>query len=185
METLAPCDALDDVARRVAHETSALVIASSDGARKLGSSLVSLLAAAAPALDAQAEMEARAAEAGAAAHARVADLEWASADEAIVAWEKIGDARESFAAKLVPREAEHRALLLKVEAFERGRYVTASEDQAMTRKAKAEAAGSANQKKPGPVFGEEDDDAPTGAADAPPAPATPRGAGAETARAEE
>ena len=185
METLAPSDALDDVARRVAHETSALVIASSDGARKLGSSLVSLLAAAAPALDAQAEMEARAAEAGAAAHARVADLEWASADEAIVAWEKIGDARESFAAKLVPREAEHRALLLKVEAFERGRYVTASEDQAMTRKAKAEAAGSANQKKPAPVFGEEDDDAPTGAADAPPAPATPRGAGAETARAEE
>ena len=185
-ETLAASDALDDVARRVAHETSALVIASSDGARKLGSSLVSLLAAAAPALDAQAEMEARAAEAGAAAHARVADLEWASADEAIVAWEKIGDARESFAAKLVPREMEHRALLLKVEAFERGRYVTAGEDQAMTRKAKAEAAGSANQKKPGPEYrGEDDDDAPTGAADAPPAPATPQGAGAETARAEE
>lgn len=168
--TLADADALDAVARRVARETSALVSAASDASRTLGGSLVSLLAAAAPALDVRAETEARVAEAGAAAHARVARLEWTSADEAIVAWEKIGDARESFAKRLVPRDIEHRALLLKVEALERGRYVGAAEDQAMRRRAR-ETLGDA-------ISSEASLGGP-----APPAPATPRGAGAETAEA--
>ena len=151
---------------------------------------MSLLAAAAPALDAQAEAEARVADAGAAAHARVARLEWTSADEAIVAWEKIGDAREAFGAKLVPRDIEHRALLLKVEALERGRYVSAGEDQAMRRRAREAQYQRASEeeekeRQPETLFLEAVPGGPNdGDSTAPPAPATPRGAGAETAEAE-
>lgn len=188
---LADAGALDAVAKRVTRETSAVLKTASDASRKLGRELVSLLAAAAPALDAQAEAEARVADAGAAAHERVARLEWTSADEAIVAWEKIGDAREAFGAKLVPRDIEHRALLLKVEALERGRYVSAGEDQAMRRRAREaqypRASEEEEKEKPraetlfrGEAVPPPDD----GDSTAPPAPATPRGAGAETAEAE-
>ena len=178
---LADADALDAAKTRAARETSALVDAASDASRKLEGSFVTLLAAAAPALDVQAEMEARVAAAGAAARARVARLEWTSADAAIVAWEKIGDARESFAKKLVARDVDHRALLLKVEAFERGRFVSAAEDLAMRKRAR-ETGGS----HPSLISGEPGEEAPAdgdGDASAPPAPTTPRGAGAEPAEA--
>lgn len=188
---LADAGALDAVAKRTARETSAVLKTASDASRKLGRELVSLLAAAAPALDAQAEAEARVADAGAAAHERVARLEWTSADEAIVAWEKIGDAREAFGAKLVPRDIEHRALLLKVEALERGRYVSAGEDQAMRRRAREaqypRASEEEEKEKPRAetLFrGEAVPPPDAGDSTAPPAPATPRGAGAETAEAE-
>ena len=189
---LADAGALDAVAKRTTRETSAIATAASDASRNLGRELVSLLAAAAPALDAQAEAEARVADAGAAAHERVARLEWTSADEAIVAWEKIGDAREAFGAKLVPRDIEHRALLLKVEALERGRYVSAGEDQAMRRRAREAQYPRASEeeekeKPPTTLFLEAVEAVPSpndGDSTAPPAPATPRGAGAETAEAE-
>lgn len=187
---LADAGALDAVAKSTTSETSALATAASDTSRNLGRELVSLLAAAAPALDAQAEAEARVADAGAAAHARVARLEWTSADEAIVAWEKIGDAREAFGAKLVPRDIEHRALLLKVEALERGRYVSAGEDQAMRRRAREAQYQRASEeeekeRQPETLFLEAVPGGPNdGDSTAPPAPATPRGAGAETAEAE-
>ena len=113
-----------------------------------------------------------------------------SADEAIVAWEKIGDAREAFGAKLVPRDIEHRALLLKVEALERGRYVSAGEDQAMRRRAREAqyhpraSEEEEKEKPPETLFLEAVPPPNDGDSTAPPAPATPRGAGAETAEAE-
>ena len=77
-----------------------------------------------------------------------------------------------------------------MEALERGRYVSAGEDQAMRRRAREAQyprAGEEEEKErqPETLFLEAVPGGPNdGDSTAPPAPATPRGAGAETAEAE-
>lgn len=134
--TSADRDAFDAITKEVTNRVSAIEHTATNYSRDLGSTLTKLLAVVAPHLTLLPTMEAKVAEETTGLHSRLANLEWAAADRSIVLWEKIEDAREEFAGKIVPREIAHRALCQKVSALEENEFINAKEDQAIRTRAK-------------------------------------------------
>ena len=126
--SLAPAGTLDDDASRAMDALNTAAVRQTDASRALGATLLSLAAAAAPALEVRAELEISARQQTEALAKLVSEAEWRAADRAVVAWERLGDVRENFKALVVPREHARAALEEKIAALEARRFVTAAED---------------------------------------------------------
>ena len=126
--SLAPAGTLDDDASRAMDALNTAAVRQTDASRALGATLLSLAAAAAPALEIRAELEISARQQTEALAKLVSEAEWRAADRAVVAWERLGDVRENFKALVVPREHARAALEEKIAALEARRFVTAAED---------------------------------------------------------
>ena len=126
--SLAPAGTLDDDASRAMDALNAAAVRQTDASRELGATLLALAAAAAPALEVRAELEISARQQTEALAKLVSEAEWRAADRAVVAWERLGDVRENFKARVVPREHARAALEEKIAALEARRFVTPAED---------------------------------------------------------
>jgi hypothetical protein len=174
LQNAANADALDAIAEASSRFSAALAVDVSDAKTALGNAFVSSLANAASALEAKGAMEATRAETAAGLRARLAEVEWASAEAAGAAWDEIGDAREGFHERIQAREDNHRALLSNIRVLETETDAGIRADRGMRAKRRAERDGG------GGFGGEESDGAveDSGAPAVSVAPATPRGAGA-------
>ena len=125
---LASTGALDAASERFVRFFAAARDARDVALRRVGRRALALTAAAAPALETRSAMDATTDARRAELAEAIDDLEWRAADRAVVAWERVGDAREALRRRFAPRFGFAARLERKTRALEDARFVDPRED---------------------------------------------------------
>ena len=115
---LASTGALDAASERFVRFFAAARDARDVALRRVGRRALALTAAAAPALETRSAMDATTDARRAELAEAIDDLEWRAADRAVVAWERVGDAREALRRRFAPRFGFAARLERKTRALE-------------------------------------------------------------------